>query len=49
MQHGAQVGDLHVADVMIPRLDMVAVDLTRPVEEVLDASRPDHPHPFTCL
>ena len=36
MQHGAQVGDLRVADVMIPRLDMVAVDLTWPVEEVLD-------------
>jgi len=36
MQHGAQVADLHVADVLIPRLDMVAVDLTQPVEEVLD-------------
>jgi len=36
MQRGAQVGDLQVADVMIPRLDMVAVDLTQPVEEVLD-------------
>jgi CBS domain containing-hemolysin-like protein len=36
MQRGAQVGDLQVADVMIPRLDMVAVDLTQAVEEVLD-------------
>jgi CBS domain containing-hemolysin-like protein len=36
MQRGSQVGDLRVADVMIPRLDMVAVDLTRPVEEVLE-------------
>jgi CBS domain containing-hemolysin-like protein len=36
MQRGAQVGDLHVADVMIPRLDMVAVDLTRPVEDVME-------------
>jgi CBS domain containing-hemolysin-like protein len=36
MQRGTQVGDLCVADVMIPRLDIVAVDLTRPVEEVLD-------------
>jgi CBS domain containing-hemolysin-like protein len=36
MQRGAQVGDLRVADVMIPRVDIVAVDLTRPVEEVLD-------------
>jgi CBS domain containing-hemolysin-like protein len=36
MQRGAQVGDLRVADVMIPRVDIVAVDLTWPVEEVLD-------------
>ena len=36
MQRGSQVGDLRVADVMIPRLDMVAIDLTRPVEEVLE-------------
>jgi CBS domain containing-hemolysin-like protein len=36
MQRGAQVGDLQVVDVMIPRLDMVAVDLTQTVEEVLD-------------
>jgi CBS domain containing-hemolysin-like protein len=36
MQRGAQVGDLRVADVMIPRLDIVALDLTRPVEAVLD-------------
>jgi CBS domain containing-hemolysin-like protein len=36
MQRGARVGDLRVADVMIPRVDMVAVDLTRPVAEVLD-------------
>jgi CBS domain containing-hemolysin-like protein len=36
MQRGAQVGDLRVADVMIPRVDIVAVDLTRSVEEVLD-------------
>jgi putative hemolysin len=35
MQRGARVGDLRVADVMIPRLDMVAVDLTRPAEAVL--------------
>jgi len=36
MQRGAQVGDLRVANVMIPRVDIVAVDLTRPVAEVLD-------------
>jgi CBS domain containing-hemolysin-like protein len=36
MQRGAQVGDLRVANVMIPRVDIVAVDLTRPVEDVLD-------------
>jgi CBS domain containing-hemolysin-like protein len=36
MQRGSRFGDLRVADVMIPRLDMVAVDLTRPVEAVLD-------------
>jgi Mg2+/Co2+ transporter CorC len=36
MQHGAQIADLHVADVLIARLDMVAVDLTQPVEDVLD-------------
>ena len=36
MQQGARVADLHVADVLIPRLDMVAVDLTQPVEEMLD-------------
>jgi CBS domain containing-hemolysin-like protein len=36
MQRGARVGDLRVADVMIPRVDIVAVDLTRPVAEVLD-------------
>jgi magnesium and cobalt transporter len=36
MQHGAQVADLHVADIMIPRLDMAAVDLTQPAQEVLD-------------
>jgi CBS domain containing-hemolysin-like protein len=36
MQRGAQVGDLCVADVMIPRVDIVAVDLTWPVAEVLD-------------
>jgi CBS domain containing-hemolysin-like protein len=36
MQRGAQFGDLRVVDVMIPRVDMVAVDLTRPVAEVLD-------------
>lgn len=35
MQRGSQVGDLRVADVMISRLDMVAVDLTRPAEAVL--------------
>jgi CBS domain containing-hemolysin-like protein len=36
MQRGAQFGALSVADVMIPRVDMVAVDLTRPVEDVLN-------------
>ena len=36
MQRGAQVGDLRVVDVMIPRVDIVAVDLTWPVAEVLD-------------
>jgi CBS domain containing-hemolysin-like protein len=36
MQRGAQVGDLRVADVMIPRLDMAAVDLTRPAEDVME-------------
>jgi CBS domain containing-hemolysin-like protein len=36
MQRGAQFGDLFVTDVMIPRLDIVAVDLTRPIEDVLD-------------
>jgi CBS domain containing-hemolysin-like protein len=36
MQRGAQFGDVRVADVMIPRLDMVAVDLTWPVADVLD-------------
>jgi CBS domain containing-hemolysin-like protein len=36
MQRGIQVGDLRVGDVMIPRLDIVAVDLTRPVADVLD-------------
>ncbi len=36
MQHGAQFADLRVTDVLIPRLDMVAVDLTQPAQEVLD-------------
>jgi CBS domain containing-hemolysin-like protein len=36
MHRGAQFGDLHVADVMIPRLDIVAVDLSQPIEAVLD-------------
>jgi CBS domain containing-hemolysin-like protein len=36
MHRGTQVGDLCVGDVMIPRLDIIAVDLTRPVEDVLD-------------
>ncbi|MBM3227107.1 MAG: HlyC/CorC family transporter [Candidatus Tectomicrobia bacterium] len=36
MQRGAQFGTLRVSDVMISRLDMVAVDLTQPVEKVLD-------------
>lgn len=36
MQRGAQFGDVRVADVMIARLDMVAVDLTQPVTTVLD-------------
>jgi CBS domain containing-hemolysin-like protein len=36
MQRGAQFGDLRVVDVMIPRLDIVAVDLSRSVDDVLD-------------
>jgi CBS domain containing-hemolysin-like protein len=36
MQRGAQFGDLRVVDVMIPRLDVVALDLTRQVDELLD-------------
>jgi CBS domain containing-hemolysin-like protein len=36
MQRGAQFGELCVTDVMIPRLDIAAVDLSRPAEDVLD-------------
>jgi len=36
MQRGAQFADLHVTDIMIPRLDVVALDLARPTEELLD-------------
>jgi putative hemolysin len=36
MQRGARFGDLRVVDVMIPRLDIAAVDLSRPVDDVLD-------------
>ena len=36
MQRGAQFAELCVADVMIPRVDIVALDLTLPEEEVLD-------------
>jgi CBS domain containing-hemolysin-like protein len=36
MQRGVQFTDLHVADVMIPRVDIVALDLTLPEDEVLD-------------
>jgi CBS domain containing-hemolysin-like protein len=36
MQRGSQFADLHVTDIMIPRLDVVALDLARPTEELLD-------------
>ena len=36
MQRGVQFTDLCVADVMIPRVDIVALDLTLPEDEVLD-------------
>jgi CBS domain containing-hemolysin-like protein len=36
MQRGVQFADLRVADVMIPRVDIVALDLTVPEDEVLD-------------
>jgi CBS domain containing-hemolysin-like protein len=36
MQRGARVGDLRVGEVMIPRLDMVALDLTLPPDVLLD-------------
>ncbi len=36
MQRGARVGDLRVGDVMIPRLDIVALDLTLPTDVLLD-------------
>jgi CBS domain containing-hemolysin-like protein len=36
MQRGARVGDLRVADVLIPRLDIVALDLTLPADVLLD-------------
>ena len=36
MQRGVQFTDLRVADVMIPRVDIVALDLTLPEDEVLD-------------
>src|SRR5262249_20423875 len=35
-QRGARVGDLRVADVLIPRLDIVALDLPLPVDVLLD-------------
>jgi CBS domain containing-hemolysin-like protein len=36
MQRSTQFADLRVADVMIPRLDIVALDLARPPDNVLD-------------
>jgi putative hemolysin len=36
MQRGVQFSDLRVADIMIPRVDIVALDLTLPEDEVLD-------------
>jgi magnesium and cobalt exporter, CNNM family len=36
MQRSTQFADLRVADVMIPRLDIVALDLARPPDDVLD-------------
>src|SRR5262245_36033362 len=43
MQRSTQFADLRVADVMIPRLDIVALDLVRPRDDVLDqAARTIH-------
>src|SRR5262245_57102698 len=43
MQRSAQCADLRLVDVMIPRLDIVAVDLTWPPDDVLDqAARTIH-------
>ena len=43
MQRSTQFADLRVADVMIPRLDIVALDLARPPDDVLDqAARTIH-------
>jgi CBS domain containing-hemolysin-like protein len=36
MQRGARVGDLRVAEVMIPRLDIVALNLKLPADVLLD-------------
>jgi CBS domain containing-hemolysin-like protein len=36
MQRSVQFADLHVTDVMIPRVDIVALDLTLPEDETLD-------------
>jgi len=36
MQRSTQFADLRVADVMIPRLDIVALDIARPPDDVLD-------------
>jgi CBS domain containing-hemolysin-like protein len=36
MQRAARFGDLRVTDVMIPRLDIVALDIARPADVVLD-------------
>jgi CBS domain containing-hemolysin-like protein len=43
MQRSTQFADLRVADVMIPRLDIVALDIARPPDDVLDqAARTIH-------
>lgn len=36
MHRGARVADLRVAEVMVSRLDIMALDLARPVDEILD-------------
>ena len=36
MQRGVQFADLRVADVMIPRVDIVALDITLPEDDILD-------------